>query len=261
MTRILHAVALLALFATLSVPLSSAEFAADQPRMVNTKLIRPGVNGVAGVLPVGMCLFSDGFSRDTDSLGREVTGLTGFYTCTVYPRIAIQVVPVHWVNNGAGNGPGDISVGAKFLLAREKGMRPLVSTAYSVKIPLANQSMGSGYLDHKITLYADKRMGRGRVTANYAVRWVGARDRHARVHTRSVAVLHPVKGKFGMAMQAFNTATPSAQTYGLIAAATYHVAPNCSLHAGLEKTFRPTRSDVGFVWGITTTLRLWKPGW
>lgn len=254
-----HSLALILLFvlSCLSLPATTTEQAQQQ---VNTKIIRPGINAVAGVLPVGMCLFSDGFSRENDAQGQRVQGVTGFYSCTVYRRIAIQVIPLHWLDNTTTRGSGDISIGPKILLTREKNIFPTLSTAYTLKVPVAKPSVSSGYLDHKLTVYADKRVGRGRVSLNYAVRWVGTNRGFARFHTRSVGVLHPVRGRFGVALQTYNTSSPSSQTYGVVSAGTYHVRPHCSIHFGIKKSIGRTGRDMGLVWGITTTAHLWGSG-
>lgn len=258
MTKMLQPVYLLALAAALSATLFSAE-PTDQTPMVNAKLIRPGANAVAGILPVGMCMSSQGFSTDRGVAGQGVTGLTGFYACAIHPRIALQLVPVHWIDHAAGSGYGDTSVGVKLLLFRENGPLPMISTAYAGKILHVNRSITSASPDHKVTLYADKRVGRGRLSTNYMARWIGGKDGYAVAHTGSVGLLHPIRGRVGIALQTYEVFAPTGRTHGAVSAATYHLTPGCSVHLGVEHRFRPSQVETSVVWGITTVMRLWKP--
>lgn len=232
-----------------------AKAQATRRKAVATKLIRPGVNGVTSIPPVGGCILAESFSREANATGVETTGMTGFYECTVAKGFAVFAAPTHWALNRGVNGIGDVAFGPKYVFNRETAHVPLFAVGYSYKQPTAAGALGSGFHDHKLTAYADKNFGPTRVTANFVTKWEGHSGGSIRQFLQSVGVLRPMRGSFGMAVQSFYSESPVVRYGGALAAAVYHVNPELSVHAGLEHGFGPRSANLGVVWGATYLYR------
>jgi len=222
---------------------------------VATKLIRPGTNGVAGIPGIGGCLVAESFSREANATGIETTGMTGFYECTVAKGFAIFAAPTHWLLNRGANGMGDVAFGPKYVFNRETAILPMFAVAYSYKQPTASGALGSGFHDHKITTYADKNFGVTRISANFISKWEGHATGPIHQYMESLGVLRPVRGKLGMALQAFYSSSSVVNYGGALAAGVYHFTPDFSTHVGLEHGFGPRSADLGVVWGVTYLYR------
>lgn len=231
------------------------QFAPLPKRTPLVKLIRPGVSGVAGMPPAGGCLIAESFSREANASGVETTGMTGFYECRVAKHIAFWAAPTHFLLTRGTSGFGDIAFGPIVTLNHETPLVPLFALGYGFKQPAATHQLGSGLNDHKVTVYADKNFGPTRFTANFVTKWEGHSNSYVRQRLESIAVVTPVRGKMGLALQSFYSSSRLASYGGGLAAAVYSFRPNLSAHAGLEHGFGPRSADLGVVWGVTYLYR------
>lgn len=226
-----------------------AEKPKPRPRPVAAKLIRPGVNSAGSLPPAGSTLVSYGFSREPSASGTTAAGLSGLYEYVVTDRVAFYATPAHYVYTNGRQGTGDTSAAVKVICRREGRRRPLLSVAYAIKQPTAAAGLGSGFHDHKLTLYADKSLGRNRILTNFVARWEGCRQGFTRYYMPSVGWLRPIHGRWGALAQTYYA--PTANYGGFIAAPTFHCSANLVLAAGLEHGFGPRGAGLGLVAGLT----------
>ena len=249
-----------ALFLPSAVLIVSAEqsdpVSSPPPRMVATKLIRPGVNGVAGIPAAGSCLISEGVSRERAASGAVSGGVTGFYECSLTSRFAVVAIPVHWTANSMAGGRGDAGFGAKYVFSREGSRHPTLALGYVAKAPIAAGNFGSGYADHKLTTYLEKTIAATRLTGNYVVKLEGHSNHHLWQRTWSFGASRPIHRRFGVATQAYYTGSSVAQFGGILGAATYHIRPACAVHLGVERGLSSGGMRTGVVWGVTALVPL-----
>jgi hypothetical protein len=219
-------------------------------RPVAAKIYRPGVNGVAGIIPKGAVLVSYGYSHEDPVHGETVNGLSAYYQLGLGHGLAVFGASGHFVSAGDRAGMGDTSIGVKGRVAGESRWTPLMSIAYSFKQPTAAAGIGSGYADHKLVWYGDKHFGRTRVTLNYATAFCGSAAGWNRVSAPSLAVLAPIRGRLGYAAQTY-WSTVRSGFGGTVLAPTWHATPNCAFYAGALRNFGPGAARTGLVAGIT----------
>jgi putative transport protein len=232
-----------------AIPTRQTVVAKKKPPLA--KLIRPGVSGVANLPPVHGCLIVENFSREANAAGVQTTGMTGFFECTVSKHIGVWAAPTHWTLKNGANGLGDVAFGPKVTLNTETRFVPLVALGYSYKSPTATRNLGSGFADHKAMLYADKNFGNKRLTANFCSKWEGHQQGYVRQYLESLALLTPIRGKVGAALQGFYSSSSLANYGGAVAAGVYSFKPNLTVHLGLEHGFGPRSANLGVVWGMS----------
>jgi hypothetical protein len=217
---------------------------------VSAKIVRPGVNGVAGMIPRNAVLVSWGYSWEAPFAGESLNGFSGFYEYGLGGRMAAIVINAHFLHRGPQAGLGDTTAGLKIALNTETKQVPLLAASYSQKQTTADRAFGTGWRDHKVTLYADKNFPRTRVTANYASIWAGGRGGFRQHSVPSIGVLTRVHGKWGMALQSYWSTSKDGYG-GAIAAATYHPNPDWAIDAGLLRGFGGYGSRIGAIAGVT----------
>lgn len=255
MSRTSRLLLLCPLAAALLAQTSEQETASSSP-LVSTKLIRPGVNGVAGIPTPGACLVSEGASGERADGGTFNFGLTGFFECAVSTHFALAVVPVQWMGNGSASGHGDVSVGGKWLFNRERARRPAFALGYLSKLPSAARHFGTGYADYKWTAYMEKTALATRWTANYVVKLEGLSLGYRTQQMLSIGALRHIHGRWGIAAQSYWLRSGCVGSGGVLGAATYHLRPAFSVHLGLERGLGQGTSPVGTVWGFTTLIKM-----
>jgi hypothetical protein len=229
--------------------------AAPVLKPVGTKLVRPGISGVASIPAQGGCLAAESFSREANASGVETSGLGGYFECSITKRLAIFVLPTHWLASRGLSGSGDLAFGPRYVLNRETPHVPLVSLGYGYKHPMAGDGLGSGRHDHKATVYADKSLGATRLTANFVVKWEGHSDGYLLQYLESLGVLQPVYGNIAVAAQTYYSSSAVGRYGGAVAAGVYRVHPNLNFHLGLEHGFGPKSANLGVVCGVTYLYR------
>jgi hypothetical protein len=222
---------------------------------VGTKVVRPGISGAASIPAPGGCLVAEGFSREANAAGVEISGLSGYFECSLTHRLALYASPTHWLASRGVQGTGDVAFGPRYVLRRESARVPLVSLGYGFKLPMAPAALGSGRHDHKMTVYADKSFGATRVTANFVTKWEGHSGGYVRQFLESLAILQPLRGSFAVAAQCYYSSSALARYGGAVAAAVYRVNPNFNLHAGVEHGFGARSARLGLVGGFTCLYR------
>jgi putative transport protein len=215
------------------------------------KLIRPGVSGVATLPPVHGCLIVENWSREANAAGVQTTGMTGFFECTIARHIGIWAAPTHWTLKNGVHGLGDLAFGPKVTLNTESRLIPLVALGYSYKSPTATHNLGTGLADHKAMVYADKNFGDKRLTANFVTKWEGHKEGYVRQYLESLALLTPIHGKLGAALQGFYSSSSLANYGGAVAAGVYSFRPNLTAHLGVEHGFGPKSANLGVVCGLS----------
>ncbi len=219
------------------------------------KLIRPGISGAAALPPAGSLLMVENFSREANAAGVQTTGMTGFFEYAISRRVGIWAAPTHWTFNRGNSGFGDVAVGPQVMINNETRIVPLVSLLYSYKQPSATHNLGSGFVDHKAMMYADKNFGPRRLTANLVTRWEGRSTGFVRQFMESLAFSTPIRGKVGGVVQSFYSSSRLAHYGGAVAAGVYSFRPNLTAHFGFEHGFGPGSANVGVVWGVTYLYR------
>lgn len=225
------------------------ELSAKRPPLV--KLIRPGISGAAALPPAGSLLMVENFSREANASGVQTTGMTGFFEYAISKRVGIWAAPTHWTLNRGNSGFGDVAVGPQVMINNETKVVPLVSLLYSYKQPSATRNLGSGCVDHKAMLYADKNFGPRRLTANFISKWEGRSMGFVRQFMESLAFSTPIRGKVGGVVQSFYSSSRLAHYGGAVAAGVYSFRPTLTAHFGLEHGFGPRSANLGVVWGVT----------
>jgi hypothetical protein len=221
---------------------------------VSAKIFRPGVNGGAGVIPRNAVLVSWGYSWEAPFAGENLNGFSGFYEYGLGRRMAAIVTNAHFLDRGPHAGLGDTTAGLKIALNTETRQVPLLAASYSLKQPTADTAFGTGWRDHKVTLYADKSFPRSRVTANYASIWAGGKGGFRQHSVPSIGALTRVHGKWGMALQSYWSTNKDGYG-GAIAAATYHPNPDWAIDVGLLRNFGGYGSRIGVIAGVTYFYR------
>jgi hypothetical protein len=217
---------------------------------VSAKIYRPGVNGVAAIIPKGAVLVSYGYSHEDPARGGTVDGLSAYYQVGLGHGLAVFAAGGHFISSGGRAGVGDTAVGLKSRIAPERRWTPLMSVAYSYKQPTGAAGVGSGYADHKLVWYADKNWGGTRVTANYATTFCGSAKGRNGVSVPSLAALSPIRGRLGYAAQAY-WSTLRRGFGGAVLAPTWHASPDCAFYAGALRNFGPGAARTGLVAGVT----------
>ena len=70
-------------------------------------------------------------------------------------------------------GVGDTTLGAKYRFLHQTARLPVISLAYTAKLPTASDDLGSGQIDHQLTFLASKDFGQSRFDFNFNANWFG----------------------------------------------------------------------------------------
>ena len=233
--------------------LSLFAFAAEpvpSPRPVGVKIMRPGVVGIAGTPPVGGTLVVMGYSFEEPPAGAHLHGLSTLYEYTVHQRVSIFFTATEPLARNGHVGVGDTSPGIKYIFATEKRVRPLLTLAYSLKVPTATAGFGTGLYDHKVAVLADKNVGVARWTGNFSAAWCRQKNGDfRRAYTPSLAYLTRFSRRWGGTVQGYWTT--SGKGYGgIVAAPLFQVKNSFNVFVGGMRNVGRPGCQSGLVAGF-----------
>jgi hypothetical protein len=220
------------------------------PRPVGVKITRPAVVGIAGTPPVGGTLVTYGYSWEEPATGSALQGITSFYEQTVQKHISLFVSTTEPLVRAGKLAIGDTCPGFKIRSGEETRWRPVMAVFYSVKVPVATTGFGTGLYDHKVTLAADKGIGRTRWTGNFSTTWAGQKNgTYLRQYQPSLSALTRWHRRGGSILQAYWT-TAGKHYGGFVAAPFIQVNSAFNFFAGGVRNVGPCTTRYGIIAGF-----------
>ena len=159
-------------------------------------------------------------------------------------------------------GVGDTTLGAKYRFLHQTARVPVMSVAYTAKVPTASDDLGSGQVDHQLSFLAGKDFGQSRFDFNFNANWFGrvsggGFDRDF-MPTLSWAYQLPGRArKFQIEAELFGESSPNAAQGGSIShlyAIAYTPRPRLVLDIGGQFGLMGPVPTATFVAGFTYSI-------
>jgi hypothetical protein len=250
---------------------------------------RPTVTGPAHIPPTGYLQFEQGFNRaDTSPAGVSAqSALNQTTKIALTTRLLVQFISQPYTynvatNQPATNAPGDLDLGAQYILHKEVGALPVVAVGYIRRVRAgASSNLDVGDFSQSALLLMSGDLPHGfHYDSNLILNDLSSDQNSASApHTirrgqfaQTVALSHPLfahatasrltgVAELSHFAQPFVT-TPSASrasTLGLLFAATFTLRPNIVLDAAFDHGLTSTSTQWQGAFGLTWLLphRLW----
>jgi hypothetical protein len=215
---------------------------------------RPTVSTTAQ--PVQRGVLETEWGVDAASSHQDVNGLFKFGLTTNFElRLANNPLTA----DSGTQGFGDTSAGFKYRVTRDSGHEPSIAFMYMIKAPTAGNVLGSGEVDHTITLLVSKDLGKHHFDFNTALNLLG--NPHGGFDhdvLNALAWSHPVRGNWSATAELSGVTSPNAGvaagTAQFIAAAIYTVRPRLVFDIGMMGRLSGQIPHAMFITGVTYSL-------
>jgi hypothetical protein len=159
------------------------------------------------------------------------------------------------------SGIGDLSVGFKLRALDHKNDVPSLGVLYLAKLPTASESrgLGSGKVDHAITLLVSKDFGKVHVDFNDGIELIGRAVESGFEHDffTALAMSYSVSARWGLSAEisGFTSAIDGEDgTIALLGAVTYSPSPRMVLDAAVSFGVHGAQPGVTVIVGATYTV-------
>ena len=156
------------------------------------------------------------------------------------------------------HGIGDTGLGFKYRLTQDSGYRPSLAFMYMAKVPTAGNVLGSGEVDHVLTILMSKDLGKHHFDFNSVVNLLG-RPQGGFDHDfqNELAWSHLVRGKWGVTAEFSGANSPNAFTPAnaqVLASAIYTVHPRLVLDCGMAARITGDIPHASLIAGFTYSI-------
>jgi len=158
-------------------------------------------------------------------------------------------------------GVGDTTLGAKYRFLHQTARLPVISLAYTAKLPTASDDLGTGQVDHQLSFLASKDFGQSRFDFNFNANWFGREAGgfdHDFMPTLSWSYQLPGRAhKFQIEAELFGETSPNPAQDGSVSnvyAIAYTVKPRLVLDIGGQFGLMGPVSTATFVAGFTYSM-------
>jgi len=156
------------------------------------------------------------------------------------------------------HGVGDTAAGFKYRFMRDSAHHPSAAFMYMVTAPTAGGALGTGEIDHGLTLLLSKDLGKHHFDFNTIVNLLGKpQGGFDRSVLNALAWSHPLRAKLGTTAELWGSTSPNAATPAIaqfLAAATYAVQPRLILDFGMAARITGHIPDAIFIAGFTYSI-------
>ena len=158
-------------------------------------------------------------------------------------------------------GVGDTTLGAKYRFLHQTARLPVISLAYTAKLPTAGDDLGTGQVDHQLSFLASKDFGQSRFDFNFNANWFGRAAGgfdHDFMPTLSWSYQLPGRArKFQFEAELFGETSPNAAQGGSVShlyAIAYTPRPRLVLDIGGQFGLMGPVPTATFVAGFTYSI-------
>jgi hypothetical protein len=174
-------------------------------------------------------------------------------------NLEIRWNPDTLISQDGQRGFGDNWIGAQYRFHRQTHRTPTLAVSYTLKIPSAPPSLGSGRVDHQLKLLASKDLGSTHFDFNvsefFVGRPAGGDDTAAEI---DLAFSHPLCHQLAMTGEIYGDTRLNSSLHGFTStlwALTYTLTPRLVVDAGMETALTPNapfrkRFMAGFVYSL-----------
>jgi hypothetical protein len=171
-------------------------------------------------------------------------------------------------SSGSVSGIGDNWLGPQIRIYRQTQRVPTIAFGYAVKIPSANSQngLGSGQVDHALTLLASKDIGGFHFDFNATHFWIGQTGSRGFAQNDEVnlAFSHKIHGKLQFTGELYGDTQLDASNPGFASslwALTYTITPRLVIDGGFEAGLTSGGPHRHAFVGATYSIGNFYPGW
>ena len=205
--------------------------------------------------PVQPGVLETEWGLDASASEQDINGLLKF---GVSRNFELRATNDPIVADSGTHGVGDSAVGFKYRFTPDSGRRPSFAFMYMAKLPTSGNVLGSGEVDHALTLLASKDLGKHHFDFNTVVNLLGRpTDGFDHDVLNALAWSHPLRGKWGATAEFSGVTSPNEFTSAaaqFLAAATYTVRPRLVLDCGMAARITGDIPDATFIAGFTYSI-------
>lgn len=214
---------------------------------------RPTVSTTAQ--PVQPGVLETEWGVDAASSHQDINGLLKF---GVSKNLELRLTNNPVTADSGTNGVGDTALGFKYRLTQDSGHEPSVSLMYMAKLPTAGNILGSGEVDHILTLLVSKDLGKHHFDYNLAANLLGTQvGGFDRSYLNALAWSHPIRGKWGTTAEFSGVTSPNAFTPAsaqFLASAIYTAKPRLVFDVGMSARITGDIPNATFIAGLTYSI-------
>ena len=269
--------ALLLIFISLVVPSpASGQWMGKQTGCYADSIVanpnRPTVANPADITQYGVLELEYGWDRIWLQRGVHQTTLEGLLKFGLLCDVELRWTTTSFLSQTTGNitqqGFGDNWLGPQIRIYRQTKRIPSLAFSYAVKIPSADSKngLGSGRVDHSLTILTSKDVRHIHFDFNATQFWLGRQNGHGfdRNNQLNLAFSFPVRGPLQFTGEVYGDTEVNQTSPGFASslwALTYAVRPRLVIDSGYEAglTSGGPRRHV-FV-GVTYSVGNLYPGW
>src|SRR5258708_29628726 len=171
---------------------------------------------------------------DAAAAQQDINGLLKF---GVRKNFELRMTNNPFIADSGTHGFGDTGAGFKYRFTQDSGHQPSIAFMYMAKAPTAGRVLGSGELDHALTLLVSKDLGKHHFDFNAVVNLLGRpHGGFGHAYLNALAWSHPIRGKWGTTAELSGVTSPNTSTPAsaqILASATYAVRPRLGLDFGM----------------------------
>lgn len=269
---------------------TNASFSPSTETLPQASPARPTVTAPAHIPPTGYLQFEQGFNQANDSPSgtQSQFALSQTTKIALTTRLLVQLITQPYTYNRVANGngsiegsndPGDLDLGAQYIVHKSVGAVPVVALGYLRRVRAgtsANLDVG-GYAQSAVLLFSGDVPRGFHYDANVIVNEQSSGQVRRAQFAQSLAISHPLfgaatQGKLGGVVELSHFTQPfvvasadsvpvfRANTAGLLLAAVYSIRPNLVLDAAFDHGLTSTSTQWQGSFGFTHLLphRLWR---
>jgi len=233
---------------------------------------RPTIANPADITQYGVLELEYGWDRvwpEADAHQNSVGGLLKLgLLCDVELRWNTTSYVRQTNSSGSVSGIGDNWIGPQIRIYRQTRRVPTIAFGYAVKIPSANSQngLGSGQVDHALTLLASKDIAGFHFDFNATHFWIGQTGSRgfAQNDQLNLAFSHKIHGKLQFTGELYGDTQLDASNPGFASslwALTYTITPRLVIDGGFEAGFTSGGPHRHAFVGATYSIGNLYPGW
>jgi hypothetical protein len=233
---------------------------------------RPTVANPADITQYGVLELEYGWDRTWPDASSRQTALAGLLKFAVLCDLELRWNTTSFLSQtdptGTHQGFGDNWLGAQLRLHRQTKHFPTLAFSYAVKIPSASSEdgLGTGRVDHSVTLLASKDIASVHFDFNATHFWIGRQGTSAFDHNDQInlAFSRSIHGGLGFTGEFYGDTKLSTVTSSFVSslwALTYTINPRLVIDGGFEGGLTSGGPHRHVFAGFTYSIANLYPGW